>query len=48
MTDRELRDIGLSRSGIEAAIRRHDTDKEVEILCLEVRRRCTPTPNAQR
>jgi uncharacterized protein YjiS (DUF1127 family) len=32
MTDRELRDIGLSRSGIEAAIRRDDTDAEVELL----------------
>ena len=32
MTDRELWDIGVSRSGIEAAIRRHETDAEVEIL----------------
>jgi len=32
MTDRELWDIGVSRSGIEAAIRRHETDAVVEIL----------------
>jgi uncharacterized protein YjiS (DUF1127 family) len=33
MTDRELRDIGLSRSGIEAAINYDDTD--AKILRLE-------------
>ena len=32
MTDRGLWDIGVSRSGIEAAIRRHEADAEVEIL----------------
>jgi uncharacterized protein YjiS (DUF1127 family) len=29
MTDRELWDIGLSRSGIEVAIRRDDTEEEI-------------------
>ena len=36
MTDRELWDIGLSRSGIEAAIRRGGTDAAVKVLRPEI------------
>jgi uncharacterized protein YjiS (DUF1127 family) len=39
MTDRELWDIGLSRSGIEAAVRQDDADAGVGILRLESARR---------
>jgi uncharacterized protein YjiS (DUF1127 family) len=46
MTDRELWDIGLSRSGIEAAIGADDGESGVSRL--EIRRRCDRTQNTRR